>query len=86
MNSEYWKNCTITLIMKRVEYISHLKDELRKEGYIRDDKVIKTFSIKKEFGASDFYKNVKIWYNIQKENPNRKKNTWRYTKRFFCTV
>lgn len=56
-------------------YISHLKDELRKEGYIRDDKVIKTFSIKKEFGASDFYKNVKIWYNIQKENPNRKKKT-----------
>lgn len=64
-------------------YISHLKDELRKEGYIRDDKVIKTFSLKKEFQTSDFYKNVKIWYNIQKENPNRRKKTLEDIKKDF---
>ncbi len=56
-------------------YISHLKDELRKDGYIRDDKVIKTFALKKEFQESDFYKNVKVWYNKQIDNPNRKKKT-----------
>ena len=56
-------------------YISHLKQELRKDGYIRDDKVIKTFALKKEFQDSDFYKNVKIWHNKQIENPNRKKKT-----------
>ena len=56
-------------------YISHLKQELRKDGYIRDDKVIKTFALKKEFQDSDFYKNVKIWHNKQIDNPNRKKKT-----------
>ncbi len=56
-------------------YISHLKDELRKDGYIRDDKIIKTFALKKEFQDSDFYKNVKVWYNKQIDNPNRKKKT-----------
>ena len=56
-------------------YISHLKDELRKDGYIRDDKVIKTFKLKKEFQESDFYKNVKVWYNKQIPNPNRRKKT-----------
>ncbi|MBT6819094.1 MAG: DEAD/DEAH box helicase family protein [Candidatus Magasanikbacteria bacterium] len=56
-------------------YISHLKQELRKDGYIRDDKVIKTFALKKDFQDSDFYKNVKIWHNKQIDNPNRKKKT-----------
>ena len=56
-------------------YISHLKQELRKDGYIRDDKVIKTFALKKDFQESDFYKNVKIWHNKQIDNPNRKKKT-----------
>lgn len=53
-------------------YISHLKNELKKDGYIRDDKVIKTFRIKKEFQESDFYSNTKVWYNKQIDNPNRK--------------
>lgn len=56
-------------------YISHLKEELRKDGYIRDDNVIKTFALKKEFQNSDFYKKTKIWYNKQIDNPNRKKKT-----------
>lgn len=56
-------------------YISHLKDELRKDGYIRDNKVIKTFALKKDFQESKFYRETKIWYNKQIDNPNRKKTT-----------
>ena len=56
-------------------YISHLKEELRKDGYIRDDKVIKSFALKKAFQDSEFYKKTKIWYNKQIDNPNRKKKT-----------
>ena len=56
-------------------YISHLKEELKKDGYIRDDKIIKTFKLKKAFQGSDFYNKTKIWYNTQKANPNRRKKT-----------
>ncbi len=56
-------------------YISHLKKELKKDGYIRDDKVIKTFALKKDFQDSKFYKETKIWYNKQIDNPDRKKKT-----------
>jgi len=64
-------------------YISHLKEELRKDGYIRDDKVIKTFSLKKDFQDSKFYKETKIWYNKQIDNPNRKKKTLEDIKKDF---
>ena len=56
-------------------YISHLKAELRRDGYIRDDKIVKTFRLKQEFIESDFYINTKVWYNKQENNPNRKKKT-----------
>ena len=65
------------------KYISHLKEELRKDGYIRDDKVIKTFALKKEFQESEFYKETKIWYNKQSDNPNRKKKTLKDIKKDF---
>jgi len=64
-------------------YISHLKEELRKDGYIRDDKVIKTFALKKDFQDSKFYKETKIWYNKQVDNPNRKKKTLEDIKKDF---
>jgi type III restriction enzyme len=64
-------------------YISHLKEELRKDGYIRDDKIVKTFDLKEEFKNSDFYNNVKIWYNKQIDNPNRKKKTLEDIKKDF---
>ena len=64
-------------------YISHLKEELRKDGYIRDDKVIKTFALKKDFQNSKFYKETKIWYNKQIDNPNRKKKTLEDIKKDF---
>lgn len=64
-------------------YISHLKEELRKDGYIRDDKVIKTFALKKDFQDSKFYKETKIWHNKQIDNPNRKKKTLKDIKKDF---
>lgn len=64
-------------------YISHLKEELRKDGYIRDDKVIKTFALKKYFQDSKFYKETKIWYNKQIDNPNRKKKSLEDIKKDF---
>ncbi|RLA06813.1 MAG: type III restriction endonuclease [Gammaproteobacteria bacterium] len=58
-------------------YISNLKKELRKDGYIptNDNRVIKTFSLKNDFKNGDFYKNVKIWGNRKIKNPDRKKQT-----------
>ena len=69
-------------------YISHLKEELRKDGYIRDDKVIKTFKLKKEFfdpatEQGRFYQNTKIWYNKQIDNPDRKKKALEDIKKDF---
>ncbi|MFH1052326.1 MAG: DEAD/DEAH box helicase family protein [bacterium] len=65
-------------------YISHLKDELKKEGYLRDDRIIKTFSIKNDFKESDFYKKSILWYNEQFDNPNKKKITLdKISKNFF---
>ncbi|MBN2693393.1 DEAD/DEAH box helicase family protein [bacterium] len=61
-------------------YIDELKRELKKDGYIRDERVRKTFSVKKEFQESDFYKNVKVWYNKQIDNPNRKNKTLEFIK------
>lgn len=65
------------------KYISHLKEELRKDGYIRDDKVIKSFALKEDFQNSEFYKKTKIWYNEQIDNPNRKKKTLEDIKKDF---
>jgi len=56
-------------------YISHLKEELRKDGYVRDDKIVKTFKLKPDFEKTDFYNNTIIWYNKKIENPHRKKKT-----------
>jgi type III restriction enzyme len=56
-------------------YISHLKKELKRDGYIRDDKVVKKFALKDEFKDSDFYTNTAVWYNNKIKNPERRKNT-----------
>ena len=64
-------------------YISHLKEELKRDGYISNNKIIKTFKIKKEFQETNFYKNTKIWYNKQIDNPNRIKKTLTDIKKDF---
>jgi type III restriction enzyme len=56
-------------------YIDELKRELKKDGYTKDDRTIKTFDLKPEFKASEFYQKVKIWKNKSIENPNRRKAT-----------
>lgn len=56
-------------------YIDELKRELKKEGYLKDDRTIKTFDLKPEFKASDFYQKVKIWKNKSTPNPKRRKAT-----------
>ena len=56
-------------------YISHLKNELRKDGYIDDGKIVKSFKLKKKFVDSDFYKNVKVLVNDREDNPDRQKRT-----------
>lgn len=58
---------------KNSRYISELKEELRKEGYIDDRKVLYSFFVKDEIKNTDFYQNTKIFYNEQKENTNKKK-------------
>lgn len=55
-------------------YISHLKDELRKDGYIRDDRKKITFDIKSEFKKTKAFKTLLIWRNERSPNPNRRQN------------
>ena len=64
-------------------YIDELKRELKKDGYIADDKVVKTFALKEDFKNSEFYQQTKIWYNQQIDNPNRKKRTLDEIKKDF---
>lgn len=54
-------------------YIDELKRELKNDGYLKDDRTIKTFDLKPEFKASDFYQKIKIWKNKIIQNPNRRK-------------
>jgi len=56
-------------------YIDELKRELKKDGFIKDTRVIRSFSIKKEFQKSEFYKQTKVWANSLIDNPNRRKKT-----------
>ena len=60
---------------ERSRYISHIKDELRKEGYIDDGKVKKIFRLKKKFKDTELYKNKRLWLNKRKSNPGRRKKT-----------
>lgn len=68
-------------------YVSHLKAELRKDGYINDNKIIKIFKLKECFKNTYFYKNTKVWYNEREKLTNNnaqkiievlKNNTFNY--------
>jgi len=54
-------------------YISHLKAELKKDGYIKDDRITKTFDLKKEFRGSNYFNNISLLVNEKKSNPKRRK-------------
>ena len=60
---------------EKSRYISQLKEELRKEGYIRDDRIVKVYELKEGFKESNFYKKTKLLYNKRIPNPKRKKKS-----------
>lgn len=58
-------------------YISELKNELRKDGYLPekdDDKVLATFKLKSEFADNKDFRELLIWANKKIPNPNAKSN------------
>ncbi len=57
-------------------YISELKTELRKDGYIPEnkDKIKVRFAIKPELAQNESFKNLLIWANEKVPNPNAKAN------------
>ncbi|MFU2076983.1 DEAD/DEAH box helicase family protein [Avibacterium endocarditidis] len=57
-------------------YISELKTELRKDGYIPEntDKIKVRFAIKPELAQNESFKNLLIWSNKKVPNPNAKAN------------
>ena len=56
-------------------YISELKTELKREGFIDENRNIRTFELKENFKKTDFYKQFRVWQNKKIPNPNRRKNT-----------
>jgi type III restriction enzyme len=56
-------------------YISELKTELKRDGFIDENRNIRTFELKDSFKKTNFYKQVKVWQNKKIPNPNRRKNT-----------
>ncbi|HHF6080292.1 TPA: DEAD/DEAH box helicase family protein [Haemophilus influenzae] len=58
-------------------YISELKAELRKDGFIPEndkDKVLTTFKLKSEFADNKDFRELLIWANKKIPNPNAKAN------------
>lgn len=58
-------------------YITELKNELRKDGYLPekdDDKVLAIFKLKSEFADNKDFRELLIWANKKIPNPNAKAN------------
>ena len=64
-------------------YITELKRALKEDGFIRDDRIRKTFRLKDNFKTSDFYKKTKVWYNQPIDNPNRRRKNFDDLKKNF---
>ncbi|RLG36991.1 MAG: type III restriction endonuclease [Thermoproteota archaeon] len=64
-------------------YIDELKRALKEDGFIRDDRIRKTFRIKDSFKKSGFYKSTKVWHNKPIDNPQKKKKNFDYLKGSF---
>ena len=58
---------------EKSRYISHLKEELRKDGYISDDRVKKTFYLKKILKIVNFIKKQKYGIIIKLTIQKRKR-------------
>jgi type III restriction enzyme len=68
----------------RGHYIDELKRELKRKGYIKDNRVIKRFGIKEDFKESEFYKTVKVFLNEKIENKHKRKNNLEDIKKHFA--
>lgn len=57
-------------------YISELKAELRKDGFLPEntDKVLIKIGLKEKFAQDTGFKNILIWVNEKQANPNAKAN------------
>ena len=58
-------------------YITELKNELRKDGYLPekdDDKVLATFKLKSKYADNEDFRDLLIWANKKIPNPNAKSN------------
>ena len=58
-------------------YITELKNELRKDGYLPekdDDKVLAIFKLKSEYADNKDFRDLLIWANKKIPNPNAKAN------------
>lgn len=56
-------------------YIWHLKAELRRDGYIADDRAVRAFKLKPAFVAGAFYNRAKIWVNKPVANAARRRGS-----------
>ena len=61
---------------EKSRYISELKAELRKDGFISEstDKVLVKIGLKEKFAQDESFKNILIWVNKKQANPNAKAN------------
>jgi type III restriction enzyme len=57
------------------KYIDELKRELKNQGYIQGNHVIKKFALKEDFRKSPFFKEIKVWKNERIDNPEKRKRT-----------
>ena len=60
------------------KYLSDLKNELKRQELLpENDKILKKYDLKKSFIADnkDFYNKMKLYYNTQLVNPNKRKST-----------
>ena len=53
-------------------YISELKNALREDGYIDDDRQVREFALKEAFLETNFYQSGVIWQNESVPNPKRR--------------
>jgi type III restriction enzyme len=68
------------------KYLSELKKELKRQELLpENDKVLKKYELKKSFleANRDFYNSIKLFYNTQEINPNKRKSTLEEIKNKF---
>ena len=65
-------------------YISELKKELKKDGYLEEKKIKEVFEVKPAVYKSDFYNNATVYINKKEQNFNKKSDNLSFIKdRFY---